>query len=200
MKKITRHLSKCLVAGIVALLPIAGTVLTVVYFETMLAESWLADQPYYFPGLGLLAAVVVIYGIGFVVSTFLGRWIWARVDRLLDSLPALGGLYQTLKQILGYGEGQDAMFQRVVMIRSRDVDAEELALVTNELRDDDGAVRYVVFVPGSPNPTAGRLLLMAESALRPIDMPVSDAMRALVSVGKTSLGENPRSDPSGSGA
>lgn len=199
MKNITRHLSKCFVAGIVALLPIAGMVFTVVYFETMLAESWLADQPYYFPGLGLLAAVVVIYGIGFVVSTFLGRWIWARVDRLLDGLPALGGLYQTLKQILGYGEGQDAMFQRVVMIRSRDVDAEELALVTNVLRDDDGAVRYVVFVPGSPNPTAGRLLLMAESALRPIDMPVSDAMRALVSVGKTSLGENPRSDSSDSG-
>jgi uncharacterized membrane protein len=90
MQYISRHLTRCFLAGIVALLPIGAFVLTVAYLEAMIAGSWLARQPYYFPGLGLLATAGVIYLIGLTVSTFLGRWLWKRVDVLFDSLPALG--------------------------------------------------------------------------------------------------------------
>ncbi|MSR58002.1 MAG: hypothetical protein EXS05_10040, partial [Planctomycetaceae bacterium] len=48
--------TRCLLAGLVALLPIGGFVLTVVYLERSIAESWLARQPFYFPGLGLIAS------------------------------------------------------------------------------------------------------------------------------------------------
>src|SRR5258708_39183822 len=114
---IARHVTGCFLAGVVALLPIGGFVLTVAYLEATIAGSWLAGQPYYFPGLGLLATAAVIYLIGLTVSTFLGRWLWGRIDVLFDSLPALGRLYQTLKQIIGYGAGEDAIFQRAVLIR-----------------------------------------------------------------------------------
>src|SRR5882724_9528795 len=132
MQFLSKHISKCFLAGIVAMLPIAGFVFTVVYLEATIAGSWLARQPYYFPGLGLLATAAAIYLIGLTVSTFLGRWLWKRVDMLFDSLPALGRLYQTLKQIIGYGEGKDAIFHRVVLIRGAEPDGSELGLVTNE--------------------------------------------------------------------
>src|SRR6185295_15474767 len=122
MKFLSQHITRCSLAGIVALLPIGGFVITVVYLEASIAGSWLAKQPYYFPGLGLLATAAAIYLIGLTVSTFLGQWLWKRVDLLFDSLPALGRLYQTLKQIIGYGEGKDAIFQRVVLIRGREPD------------------------------------------------------------------------------
>lgn len=184
---IGRHLSRCFLAGVVALLPIGGTVLTVAYLESEISGSWLAKQPFYFPGLGLLAAVVIIYAIGLTVSTFIGRWLWRRFDLLLDRLPALGRFYQTLKQIVGYGEGKDAIFQRVVLVPNGECEGAELGLVTSETVDAVGAHQLVVFVPGSPNPTSGRLVVIDPKLVRPINVSVGDAMKSLISVGKTPL-------------
>ena len=185
MKIVTQHVSRCFLAGLVALLPIGGFVLLVVYLEATIAGSWLAKQPYYFPGLGLLATAAAIYLIGLTVSTFLGRWLWKQVDVLFDSLPALGRLYQTLKQILGYGEGKDALFHRVVLIRGSEPDGSELGLVTNEAIDEKGDRKLIVFVPGAPNPTTGRLIVIDAIHTIPLSVTVNDALKTLLSVGKT---------------
>jgi len=187
MQHISRHVARCFLAGIVALLPIGGFVLTVAYLEAMIAGSWLARQPYYFPGLGLIATAVVIYLIGLTVSTFLGRWLWSRIDLLFDSLPALGRLYQTLKQIIGYGEGKDAIFQRVVLIRGSEPDGSELGLVTNETVDASGNQELVVFVPGAPNPTTGRVIVIDAAHTVALSVTVNDALKTLLSVGKTPI-------------
>jgi len=185
MKRISRHISGAFLAGIVALLPIGGFILAVVYLEAAIAGSWLRQQPFYFPGLGLILAVITIYLIGVTVSTILGRWLWRRCDRLLDELPALGQLYRSLKQILGYGEGKDGIFESVVLVPARDNAALELGLVTNLTVDAQGREQLVVFVPGSPNPTTGRLVVLPAHETRSLDVPVNQAFKALVSVGKT---------------
>lgn len=184
---IAKHVSRCFLAGIVALLPIAGLVVTVVYLETTIAGSWLAKQSWYYPGTGLVATALGIYLIGLTVSTFLGRWMWGRVDLLFDSLPALGRLYQTLKQIVGYGEGKDAIFQRVVLICEDPSHGSELGLVTNETLDASGTRKLIVFVPGAPNPTGGRLIVIDAARTVALSVSVSDALKTLLSVGKTPL-------------
>lgn len=187
MTFLTQHITRCLLAGIVALLPIGGFVMTVIYLESAISSSWLAKQTWYLPGLGLVATTAGIYLIGLTVSTFVGRWLWALVDRLLDNLPMLGRLYQTLKQIVGYGEGKDAIFQKVVLVPNGENEGHELGLVTNEIDGANGARELVIFVPDAPNPTAGRLVVIDSGAVRPVAMPVSDAMKMLLSVGKTSV-------------
>src|SRR5262245_31273355 len=132
METIRRHVTRCILAGVVALLPIGGFVFTVIYLESAISGSWLAKQVWYFPGMGLIATIAAIYLIGLTVSTFVGRWLWSLIDRILNSLPMLGRLYQTLKQIVGYGEGRDAIFQKVVLVPNRDSEGSELGLVTNE--------------------------------------------------------------------
>jgi uncharacterized membrane protein len=193
MQILSRHVSRCFLAGLVALLPIGGFVVTVVYLEATIAGSWLAKQPFYFPGLGLLVTAAAIYLIGLTVSTFLGRWLWTRVDLLFDSLPALGRLYQTLKQIIGYGEGKEAIFHRVVLIRGSEPDGSELGLVTNETADETGSRKLVVFVPGAPNPTTGRLIVIDAKCTLPLSITVNDALKTLLSVGKTPLSLAPPS-------
>lgn len=183
MRFLQQHITKCVVAGIVALLPIVGIVLGVVYFEMQLSSSWLQDQGFYFFGMGILIAAVTIYLVGFAVSTFIGRFVWHMVDRLLNRLPILGNLYQTLKQLLGYGEGPNAFFQRVVFVRTRDFDGEELGLVTREATAGDAQGRLSVFVPYAPTPTLGRLIFVESSKVRPADMTVNEAMKGLVSIG-----------------
>jgi len=186
MKRITRHLARCIVAGIVFVLPVGGTVLGTVYLEKELAKSWVGDQAFYFPGLALLLTAVGLYVLGLAVSTFVGRFLLRLVDSLLSRLPALGRLYATVKQILGYGEGEDAVFRRVVLVENEVSGSRELGLVTAEVRGDSGDVRLAVFVPGAPNPTTGRLLLAERERVRPLDLPVNEAFKTLLSVGANS--------------
>lgn len=186
----TRHISRAFVAGVIALLPIGGFIFAVVWMETTVSKSWLAEQAWYFPGLGIVIAAAVIYLIGVTVSSFLGKWFWRTIDRLLDRVPALGMLYRTLKQIVGYGEGKEGMFLGVVLVPARGMDegAVEIGLVTSERLRADGTKELTVFVPAAPMPTAGRLIMLEESRIRRIDTPVSVALKQLVSVGKTGLG------------
>ncbi|MCU0722338.1 MAG: DUF502 domain-containing protein [Planctomycetes bacterium] len=187
MKTIWNHLARCFLAGVVALLPIAGAAVTVGYLEASIADSGISKLPFYFPGFGLLAAAALVYLIGLAVSTVVGRWAWSRADRLLDRLPGLGSLYQTVKQVLGYGEGKDAVFLGVVMVPSRDLRGEEIGLVTSEIGGGPGPKKLVVFVPAAPSPASGRLLIVDEAEVRRVPLPVSDALKALLSVGKVPL-------------
>ncbi len=187
MKKIQKHITQCLIAGIVAMLPLGGLIITIGYMESVISSSGLSRLPFYFPGFGLLAAAFFIYLAGLGVTTFIGKWAWKRFDSLLDKLPALGRIYQTLKQILGYGEGKEAIFNEVVLIPSRDFESQELGLVTNKIKDELGNPKLIIFVPGVPNPTSGRLLVMDRASVKPLNMPVNESLKTLVSMGKTDI-------------
>ena len=192
MRSLVSHFTGTLIAGLVATLPLAGVVFAVIAAERALAASWLSGRPYYFPGLGLLGTVAVLYGVGLTVTTLVGKFVWRMLDRALDRVPALGLLYRTLKQVLGYGEGRDAMFERVVLVRGRDQDSQEIGLVTKTLAplEPEGPSRLVVFVPAAPTPTSGRVALIDESDTEAVDMSVHDALKFLVAVG--ALDEPPK--------
>jgi len=162
----------------------------------MFSSPWIGQQAWYVPGMGIVLAGAIVYLIGLTVSTFLGQWAWRTFDRMLDRLPVLGQLYATLKQVLGYGEGSEGLFQQVVLVPGRDVDCVELGLVTNDLVDDQDRRMLTVFVPAAPTPTSGRLIVIEADRVHPVAMPVNEALKALVSVGKTSLTEETvRHDP-----
>ena len=187
MDAVVKHITRCLVAGIVALLPIGATLFTIWYLEATVADPWLKKQPWYFPGLGLVLVGVIIYLLGLTVTTFIGKWFWRTIDRVLDRLPVLGTLYQTLKQLVGYSEGKDAIFKQVVLIDVPEADGQQIGLVTNRIADSEGRQKLLVFVPGAPTPTTGRLIIADAEQVEPVDATVSQVMQTLVSVGATSL-------------
>jgi uncharacterized membrane protein len=196
MKRFYKHITSSFIAGIVAILPVGGLIITIGYLESTISSSGLSKMPFYFPGFGLLAAAIFIYLIGLAVTTFIGKWIWKRVDRILDKLPALGSIYQTLKQILGYGEGEVAIFYEAVLVPGRDFQSEEMGLVTNRITDDEGKSKLVIFIPGVPNPTSGRLVVMDKESVKTLSMPVNETLKALVSMGKTKIDLNRSIDKS----
>jgi uncharacterized membrane protein len=75
----------------------------------------------------------------------------------------------------------------VILIRGSEPDGSELGLVTNETTDDTGARKLIVFVPGAPNPTTGRLIVIDAARTLPLSVSVNDALKTLLSVGKTPL-------------
>lgn len=105
------------------------------------------------------------------------------MDGSLSRFPALGILYRTLKQILGFDTGEGALFQRVVLVRDDSTSSTEIGLVTAS--DGDGEAKHlIVFVPGSPNPSQGRLLRIPASRVDATDWSVDKALKSLFSVGK----------------
>lgn len=185
MNSPTRHVTRCLVGGIVALLPIGGTALGLVYAETTLARSWRDDVSWYFPGMGIVAALLLVYLVGLLVTTFFGRWLWRQADKLLQRVPLVGTLYSSLKEVLGYDTERDRFFESVVAVRVDD--GFEIGLVTGRADGPDGTEHTIVFVPSSPNPSNGRLLLLPPDHIKVLDLRAADALRGLVSMGKTPL-------------
>ena len=187
MQRIASHFSKNLLAGIIAILPIGGLIITVGYLEATISSAGLTQLPFYFPGLGILLALLLIYLIGLVLTTFIGRWLWTRIDRLLHQLPALGRLYASLKQILGYGEREDAIFQQTVLVPAQGGAGLELGLVTNHVTLPDGSENLVVFIPGSPNPTSGRLIIVHPDQVTATETAVNESFKLLVAAGKSDI-------------
>ena len=185
MNSPTRHVTRCLVGGIVALLPIGGTALGLVYAETTLARSWRDEVSWYFPGMGIVAALLLVYLVGLLVTTFFGRWLWRQADKLLQRVPLVGTLYSSLKEVLGYDTARDRFFESVVAVRVDD--GFEIGLVTGRADGPDGTEHTIVFVPSSPNPSNGRLLLLPPDHINELDLRAADALRGLVSMGKTPL-------------
>lgn len=185
MNATTRHVTRCMVAGIVALLPMGGAVFTIVWLENTISGSWRSQLGFYFPGLGLLLALLLVYLTGFFVTTFVGRWVWRQFDRVLENVPLLGTLYQSLKEVLGYDSARERFFQGVVAVPADE--GYELGFITGQSPGPDGAPHTLVFVPSAPNPTNGKLLLVEPGRLKKLDVRTADALRALVSMGKTSL-------------
>jgi uncharacterized membrane protein len=189
MNPIGRHFTKNIIAGLVAILPIGGLILTIGYLESSISSAGLTRLPFYFPGMGILLVLVFIYLIGLILTTFIGKWLWNGTDKLLNNLPALGKLYQTLKQILGYGEGEDAIFQQTVLIPAQSGSGVEIGLVTNRIHLADGNENLLIFIPGSPNPTSGRLVISRPDQVTPTKIPVNTAFKILVAAGKAEIEE-----------
>ena len=180
-----RHITKCLLAGIVTLLPVGALVL-IIYKLNDAIDPMLSGLPW-FPGRGLVGGIVVIYLLGLLVSTVVGQWFLGFFDRAIGRVAGLASMYSTVKQILGYGSGKDAMFHGVVLIKDDACGTLELGLLTEVVHIEDGLARNIVFVPGSPNPTTGRMLLVEPERCVPTNIAVDAAFKALVSTGKTGL-------------
>jgi uncharacterized membrane protein len=181
MERIQRHFVVCLITGLITILPIGGTVLLIIFAERSLSP--LIPDKLYFPGEGLLVVVALLYLLGLALSSVIGRWIWDALDGGLSRLPGLGMLYRTLKQIFGFDAGEGALFQRVVLIRDDSTSSMEIGLVTASEGDGE-AKQLTVFIPGSPNPSQGRLLRIPASRVEATDWSVDKALKSLFSVGK----------------
>ena len=181
MERIRRHFIVCLITGFVTVLPIGGTILLIVYAEKSLSP--LIPAQFYVPGEGLLLVIVLLYLLGLTLTSVIGRWLRDALDSALSSIPGIGTIFRTLKQILGFDAGEGALFQKVVLVQNESVGSTEIGLVT--AAEGEGSARqFVVFVPGSPNPSQGRLIRIPASRIIATDWTVDKALKALFSLGK----------------
>ncbi|MCP4177488.1 MAG: DUF502 domain-containing protein [bacterium] len=189
MKSLEKHIMNCLIGGVVAVLPIFGLAIFIGYMELQIASSGIGKLEFYFPGLGIIISIIIIYLLGLFVTTIAGKWVWNRFDKFFNKLPVLGQVYKMIKEILGYDTDTDSVFKQVVLVPSVFGKGEELGLVTSSFVEDD-ITKLVVFVPSAPTPTTGRLVYINETDTRLLNISAADTFKTLISMGKTDVIKN----------
>ncbi|MGD9535919.1 MAG: DUF502 domain-containing protein [Alphaproteobacteria bacterium] len=146
------------------------------------------------PGLGVLILLVVITLIGAFVTNFLGRFMVRTGERLLARVPIVRSIYGLIKQVLDAVLAQSSTaFREVVLVEYPRKDVWVIGFVTStpnpEIREKVGANVVYVFVPTSPNPTSGFLLVVQEAEVVRLKMSVEEGIKLVISGGIVSTPE-----------
>jgi len=188
---------KYLIAGLLVWMPLGITFLVVRAIVGFLDKIllWLPAhyQPenvlgFNIPGLGAVLAVILVLATGMIVANLLGRRIVAAWESLLSRIPLVRSLYAGIKQIMEAVLATDAKsFRKVLLIEYPRKGVWSLAFMTS---DDLGEVQaktttdvISVFIPTTPNPTSGFVLMVPESEVVHLSMSVEEGLKMIISMG-----------------
>jgi uncharacterized membrane protein len=186
-----------LFAGLLVLVPIMITVAVINWVVSTLDETlrilpaqW---QPelligFYIPGLGVVFALVILLLIGAATSNFIGKKLVNWWDGLLNRIPVVRSVYAAVKQVSDtlFSDKGNA-FRKALLIQWPREGLWTVAFLTGKpghsvgQKLGDGYIS--VYVPTTPNPTSGYMMLVREADCRPLDMSVDEALTYVISMG-----------------
>lgn len=196
-RNLAARLRRYLLTGLILWIPVGVTIfvfrLFIGYMDRLvllLPEGW---QPIHalgfnIPGLGVILVLLVLLITGFLASNYLGRALLKLGAELLEHIPLVNSVYSAVKQISDtMFSNKGKSFRKVVMIRYPQKDTWSLAFQTSESLGEVNARMpghmVSVFVPTTPNPTSGFLLMVPEEDTIELDMSVDDALKMIISLG-----------------
>lgn len=188
---------KYLIAGLLVWMPLGITFLVIRAIVGFLDKTLLllpdAYQPdnllgFHIPGLGVLLAIVLVLATGMIVANLLGRRIVNAWESLLSRIPLVRTLYAGIKQIMEAVLAADAKsFRRVLLIEYPRKGVWSLAFMTSdqlgEVQEKTETDVISVFIPTTPNPTSGFVLMVPEHDVIPLDMSVEQGLKMIISMG-----------------
>ena len=194
------------VAGLLVWIPLVITLWVLKLIVDVMDQSLLLIPSHYrsealfgfhVPGMGLILTTVIVLFTGALAANFLGRRLLLLGHGILTRIPIVRSIYGGVKQIsdtLFSPEGK--AFRRAVLVRYPHQGTWTVALVTgtpeNEVADILGRDQISVFVPTTPNITAGFFLVVPRSETVEIEMTVDEALKYIISMG---VAEPPRRRP-----
>lgn len=217
-------MKKTFFTGLVILLPLAITLMIVTFLINLLTKPFLGlvslifdyygilNQPFLFLSGDqvLLWSSKLIILIGFVVIAtlvgILGQFLFVRYighlgNRIMHRIPLFSRVYKAIQDVMHslFGEKAETRFSTVVLVPFPYAGMYTLGLVTKgNLPEDSTAMDATkllsVFVPGTPNPTMGFMLVFQREQLIPLNIRVEDALKFLMSCGVVSPAFSIRSE------
>ncbi len=215
-----RSLRNAFITGIVVVLPLGVTIIVINFLLERLGTPashfffWFLDKEFRsmpavnfaLEAISVLVVFLLITLLGYGSRFVLGRIILSGLERLLDQVPFINTVYRTVKQIVDtFSTQKKAIFQEVVLIEYPRKRCYVLGFLTSTARGETQAVtgEHIVniFVPTTPNPTSGFLLMLPEEDITHLEMSITDGMKLIISggavvpnpaTGETVQIENPR--------
>lgn len=139
-------------------------------------------------GLGFLLAMLLFLSTGFFMRYWLVQQVIARTERFLEHIPFIRPIYSAARQIRDvFLLRQGKVIHSVVLVEFPRPGCYSIGFQTSEptpiFEKETGKKLCAVFLPTTPNPTSGYLLLLAETDIQPLSLSVEDATKIIVSGG-----------------
>ena len=195
-KSLTLILRNYFITGVVVLIPI-GFTLYLTKFLIGISSNIIPQNinpnsylPYAIPGIEILISVFFITIVGGLSLSFLGKRILKLIDDLFKRIPFLRPIYSAILQMTESFSNQDNKKKSVVLVEypRKGVWAVGFATKENkgEMADKTSKKLINVFVPTTPNPTSGFLLMFPVDEVIHLDMSFEEASKFIVSAGTSS--------------
>ena len=181
------------IAGIVVLIPI-GITLYLTLFFVKISSNIIPKEinpnhylPYNIPGLEIVIAVFLITVIGWISLSFLGKRLFNFVEAILNKIPIIRTIYSAVEQLIETFTKSKSDKKNVVLVEypRKGVYAVGFATKENtgEIKNKAGKELINVFVPTTPNPTSGFLLMFPKDEVIYLDLSFEEASKFIVSAG-----------------
>jgi uncharacterized membrane protein len=154
--------------------------------------------PFSVPGVGLLFAILILTLLGFLTANLVGRTVVSYGETMLDRMPLVRNLYRGLKQLFQTALSQTGRsFQKVALVEYPTKGVWRVGFVATRAKGEiDQSMPekdlMAVFIPNTPNVTAGFLTFVPRKDAIILDMSVEEAAKMIISAGLVSP-EHPRS-------
>ncbi|MGC4072301.1 MAG: DUF502 domain-containing protein [Nibricoccus sp.] len=132
--------------------------------------------------------IILITLLGYISRYVLGQYFGSLAERFVQSIPGVNGVYNTVKQIVDtFGTQNRNLFNKVVLVEFPRPGVRTIGFLTNKTQGEPSArtgIEFLtVFVPTTPNPTGGYLLLFPKNEVIELDMTVGEGMKMIISGG-----------------
>jgi len=187
-----------IVAGLLVWVPLGATIFVLRLLISLFGnlDSWLSDQlniP--IAGIGILLALLVLLGTGLIAANYFGKRIVSFWESLLERIPLVRNIYSAVKRFAEIVLSDSSQsFSKVLLIEYPRKGLYSLSFQTSqdlgEVQGKTGEDLVCVFVPTTPNPTSGLILMVPKQDVIELDMGVEDALKMVISLGVVVPGED----------
>lgn len=194
------YLRRYLISGLLVWVPILVTILVIKFLLDMLSQvltllpkSYQPDAliGFHIPGINVVITLLVIFLTGLLAANFLGRRLVAMGDAIIGRIPLVRTIYNGVKQMVEtlFTPGGQS-FRKVLLVEYPRAGAWTIAFQAGEVSPEvekalglEPASMVSLYVPTTPNPTSGFLLMLPRSSVIDLNMSVDQALKLIISLG-----------------
>ena len=194
-RRVITRLRNNFIAGVVVLIPIGITVyltLFIIKISSKILPKELNPNhylPYNIPGVEIIISIILITFIGWLSLSIIGKKLLEMFNNILKRIPILRTIYSAFEQMLDMFTKSDKKTKNVVLVEYPRKGSWAVGFATKENKSEishKSKQNLVnVFVPTTPNPTSGFLLMFPKEEVIYLDMSFEEASRFIVSAGSS---------------
>ena len=188
-----KSISRTLLTGFITLVPVVLTI-SLMYWLAVSSEQlmgdmlrWVMPATFYFPGLGMIFGLLVMFIVGLLMKAYLIRRIFALGEKVVYRLPLIKSVYRAFRDLFDFMSPKKQGLGQVVTVNINGIQA--IGFITQE--DEDrlpevfrGEDSVLVFLPMSYM-MGGHTIFVPREDVRPLDMSMDEAMRFVLTAGIT---------------
>jgi len=188
-----KSISKTLLTGFITLLPVILTIY-LLYWLAVSSEDvmgtalrWVLPNATYFPGMGMIAGLIVVFIVGLLMKAILIRQLFAFGEKILYQLPLIKTVYRAMRDLFDFFTPKDQGLGEVVAVTYNGTEMIGFITQTDERKLPEsfrGQDKVLVYLPMSYM-IGGFTLFIPREHVRPIKMSMEEAMRFALTAGIT---------------